>query len=156
VQRVLAEAFPTNVEAKLVEALRGATDPQISLVAEDDRGDVVGHVLFTPVAIRSSPVSSRAIGLGPMGVRPDAQRRGVGSALVKKGLAACRGIREPVVFVLGHRAYYPRFGFRPAWDLGLYYRVPGPNPHFMVLELEAGALRGRRGEVSYAPGFDAS
>jgi putative acetyltransferase len=54
--------------------------------------------------------------------------------------------------VLGHPDYYPRFGFRPAWDFGLYYGVPGANPAFMVCELRPGALRGHGGEVVYHAG----
>ena len=129
--------------------------PQLSLVAEHPAGDVIGHILFTPVGIRSSSSASRAMGLGPMAVLPDHQRQGVGSALVEAGLSACRAAGEFLVVVLGHPSYYPRFGFRPAWDLGLYYIAPGPNVAFMVCELEDGALRGRSGEVLYHPAFDA-
>ena len=89
-----------------------------------------------------------------MAVLPRCQRRGVGTALVEAGLEACREAGEPVVVVLGHPDYYPRFGFRPAWDAGLYFLSPGPNPAFMVRELEAGALAGRRGQVRYHPAFD--
>ena len=62
---------------------------------------------------------------------------------------------EFVVVVLGHPSFYPRFGFRPAWDHGLYYIAPGPNAAFMVAELERGALEGRSGEVVYHAAFDA-
>jgi putative acetyltransferase len=88
-------------------------------------------------------------------VLPDLQRQGVGSALIDAGLSACRAIGELVVVVLGRPGYYPRFGFRPAWDFGLYYATPGPNPAFMVCELAPGALRGRSGEVRYHAAFDA-
>jgi Predicted acetyltransferase len=63
--------------------------------------------------------------------------------------------RERVVVVLGHPSYYPRFGFEPAWDFELYYAKRGPNPAFMVCELERGSLQGRRGEVVYHPAFSA-
>jgi len=154
VRRVLSAAFPTEVEADLVDALRGTTDPWLSLVAEDDEREVNGHILFTPVEVHSPTGVSSALGLGPMAVHPLHQRRGVGSALVRAGLSACRDVGALVVVVLGHPAYYPRFGFRPAWDFGLYYRAPGRNPACMVLELEPGALRGRSGEVRYHPAFD--
>jgi putative acetyltransferase len=153
VREVLVRAFPSDAEARLVEALRGKTEPQVSLVAEDPRGGVIGHVLFTPVEIRSKLESSTAIGLGPLAVMPERQRAGVGIALARAGLAACAAIEEPVVLVLGDPDYYSRFGFRPAWDFGLHYRAPGPNPAFMVCELRPGALRGRRGEVVYHAAF---
>ncbi len=154
IHRVVARAFPSDAEARLVETLRGLAERRISLVAEDGGGEVVGHILFTPVEIRSAGGTSHALGLGPMAVMPDLQCRGVGSALVRAGLAACRAGGETVVVVLGHPSYYPRFGFERAWDHGLYYGAPGPNPAFMVCQLQPGALRGRSGEVRYSPAFD--
>ena len=154
VRDVLVRAFESDGESRLVDALRGQTDPQVSLVAVDPTGGVIGHILFTPVAIRGSERSSRAIGLAPMAVLPEHQRGGVGSALIRAGLAACAALGERVVVVLGHPDYYPRFGFAPAWDHGLYYGRPGPDPAFMVCELEHGALRGHSGEVVYHTAFD--
>jgi len=153
IHTLLAGAFPTDAEARLVAALRGATEPQVSLVAEGGGAEIVGHILFTPAEIRSPGEPGRAMALGPMAVRPGRQRQGVGSALVRAGLAACREAGERRVVVLGHPAYYPRFGFAPAWDFGLYYRAPGRNPAFLALELEPGALRGPGGEVRYHPAF---
>jgi putative acetyltransferase len=91
--------------------------------------------------------------LGPMAVRPDRQRRGLGSALVRQGLAACRSLDHDVVVVVGHPAFYPRFGFVPARPLGLLCEYPVDEEAFMVSELTPGALRGRRGVVMYAPAF---
>jgi putative acetyltransferase len=151
---VLARAFPSDAEARLVDTLRGSTDPQVSLVAVDAQGTIVGHILFTPVEIRSRASGCRAMALGPMAVRPEDQRKGAGSALVEAGVSACAAANELVVVVLGHPDYYLRFGFQPAWDFGLYYGAPGANPAFMVRELQLGALRDRRGEVVYHAAFD--
>lgn len=148
---MLTRAFPTDAEARLVDALRERAERCISLVAETKPGAVVGQILFTPVEIGSA---SCAVGLAPMSVVPELQRRGIGSALVKAGLSACRAAGERAVVVLGHVDYYPRFGFRPASDHGLYYRNPGPEPAFMALELEPNALQGRTGEVRYHEAFD--
>lgn len=86
-----------------------------------------------------------------MAVRPDRQRRGIGSRLIRDGLAMCRGRGHRVVVVLGHADYYPRFGFSPA--LAERLRSPFPGPHFMALELVPGALDGVVGEVRYPPPF---
>lgn len=153
VRAVLAEAFPSDAEARLVDALRGRTRPWVSWVAEAPDSAVIGHILFTPVEIRSPGRTGTAMGLGPMAVAPGRQRQGVGSALVEAGLSACRELGELVVVVLGHPSYYPRFGFQPAWDRGLYYASPGPDPAFLVNELEAGALGDRSGEVVYHAAF---
>lgn len=148
-----ARAFGGPNEARLVDALRESAKPQISLVALRENR-VVGHIFFSPVTVGSGARAWSAIGLAPMAVEPEWQNRGVGSALVRSGLAACRAIRRPVVFVLGHPQYYPRFGFRPAPPLGLRFRGPEFNPAFLVAELEPGALAGRTGEVRYLPDFD--
>ena len=84
-----------------------------------------------------------------MDIRRNNRRGGRCRSLHQGDVGAC------AVVVLGHPTYYPRFGFAPAWDAGLYYRAPGPNPSFMVLELEPAALRGHGGEVRYHPAFDA-
>ena len=136
-----------------MEGLRAAGAAVISLVAERE-GAVVGHVLFSPVTGEGEAQAWDALGLGPMAVAPVAQRRGIGSALVRAGLAACRAQGHLVVLVLGHPAYYPRFGFRPAATAGLRWEH-GHDEAFFVAELEPGALGGRSGVVRYRPEFDA-
>jgi len=153
VYEVNSQAFATTVEAELVEALRAAAIPLISLVAELDRG-IVGHILFSPVRIRSESHKYRAVALGPMAVRPDLQRRGIGSQLVVAGLEACARQQEFVVFVLGHPDFYPRFGFAPAGCTGLHFKEEQFDPYFFVAELREGALEGLSGWVEYHPAFD--
>jgi putative acetyltransferase len=97
----------------LVDALRGQTDPQISLAADHPADGVIGHILFTPVEIHSPAQRSTAIALGPMAMAPEHQRTGVGSALVQAGRSACAEAGEFAVVVLGYPDYYRRFGFRP-------------------------------------------
>jgi putative acetyltransferase len=152
VREVNLRAFPTSAEADLVDALRAQVQPWISLVALQD-GQVAGHALYTPVHVQSA-VPWAAMALGPMAVLPELQRRGIGSALIRAGLAGCRRIGHPVVFVLGHAEYYPRFGFAPAPPQGLTCDWPVPDDVFMVAELEPGALAGRTGRVKYHPAFD--
>jgi putative acetyltransferase len=150
-----ARAFGQPGEGQLVKALWNRVHPSISLVAElEDR--LVGHILFSPVWVEGpEPAGTRfrAIALGPMSVDPPHQNRGIGSALVRAGLEACRSERELVVFVLGHPRYYPRFGFRPAASQGIGCEFPVPDDVFLVQELEPGALGGRTGTVRYHPEF---
>jgi len=150
---VQAKAFGREGEARLVDRLRAEASPIVSLVATLADG-VVGHVMFSPVTIHEEARATRALGMAPVGVLPAHQRSGIGQQLVRDGLEACKSIGEHAVFVLGHVSYYPRFGFAPAWERGFYYRSPGPNPAFMVIELEAGALPPGGGEVRYHPVFD--
>ena len=147
-----AHAFPSDGEARLVDALRAAGAATISRVAECG-GQVVGHVLFSPVRVEGPGGSFEAQGLAPVAVAPERQRDGIGSALVRAGLAACRDAGHPIVFVLGHATYYPRFGFEPAAPRGLFYsdRTRDYTPVFFVAELAPGALAGRTGIVHYRP-----
>ena len=151
VRDVNQQAFAGPVEARIVDALRGSSG-SISLVATVDER-VVGHILFTPVAIEPRPADIRVAGLGPMSVRPDLQRLGVGSELVRVGLQTCRRHNYSAVVVVGHPEYYPRFGFRPADTWGLTYVDPVPREVFMATELEPGALAGCAGIVRFRPEF---
>lgn len=162
VAAVHAEAFApmypdaTPVEPGLVDALRASEAwlPPLALVAEID-GAVVGHVCVTRATLCSrgeGPDELPALGLGPLGVREAHKRRGVGSALMHAVLGAADALDEGVVVLLGHPDYYPRFGFRPAADLGIEPEVPEWAPHFQARPLTAYRPR-LRGTFRYAAPF---
>jgi putative acetyltransferase len=123
------------VEAPLVDWLRAspAWIPELSLVAVDSSGDVVGHVVCTRATVGSAPV----LALGPLSVRPDWQRRGVGKALMHAVLGAGDALGEPLVALLGSTTYYPRFGFRLASEYGITPRHPEWAEDFQVRALTA-------------------
>ena len=150
VRAVTEAAFGQPDEADLVGRLR-AVPGYLALVAEVD-GEVVGHVAFTPVAL-DPPASVDVRGLAPMAVAPGRQRAGVGSALVRAGLAACRADGAEAVVVLGHPEYYPRFGFAPGPPRGIACEYDVPAEAFMVLDLVPGALDGTEAVVRYDPAF---
>jgi putative acetyltransferase len=151
VRRVNELAFDGTTEADIVDALRGSEAwlPELSLVAEDDAG-IVGHALFSLVRLDSGP---ELLSLGPMAVLPDRQRAGVGSALVRKGLERARSTEYPLVVVLGHPDYYPRFGFRPARPYGIETPYDAPDEAWMVLPLPAYDERAR-GIVLYPSAWE--
>lgn len=153
VSRVIEAAFAQPDEAALVDALREVAHPHISLVAAlDDR--VVGHIFFSPVSIESEGRAFTAMGLAPLAVLPEYQGKGIGSQLVREGLKECLSLGHNVVVVLGHPHYYPRFGFAAARAKGITCEYDVPDEHFMVAELEPGALAGRKGLVKYHPAFN--
>lgn len=152
VRRIVNEAFESSAEASLVEHLREQASPLISLVAEES-GSVVGHIMFSPVTIEN--FDGLIFGLAPMAVAPSRQRHGVGSALVREGLERCRAFGAVGVVVLGHPAYYPRFGFASASGFGLSSVYEVPDDAFMALELVAGGFGPAAGQVNYHPAFNA-
>ena len=149
---VTTEAFGRPDEAGLVERLRARARPYLALVAVADSA-VVGHIVFAPITLHCYQAPYTITALAPMAVRPAWQRRGIGSALVREGLAACRAAGHDVVVVVGHPAFYARFGFGPARPRGLMSEPPFPDETFMVAELTPDALRGRRGVVLYSADY---
>jgi putative acetyltransferase len=148
----VAPAGSEPVEVGLVRALRDDVGwvPALSLVAEASDGQVIGHVVGSEGAVDDTP----AIGLGPIGVLPEHQGHHVGHALIHAVLAAADALDYPLVVLLGHTDYYPRFGFVPATRL----RISPPDPmwgeHFQARPLamhrpELG------GTFRYAAPFDA-
>jgi putative acetyltransferase len=151
VRAVNAAAFASTAEADLVAALREQARQLVSLVAESG-GVVVGHILFSPVTI-DGRAGLKIMGLAPMAVSPEQQRRGVGTALVKAGLELCRQLGAGAAVVLGHPSYYPRFGFQPAARFGIGCEYDAPEDAFMLLELQPGYLRGVSGTARYHAAF---
>lgn len=138
------------IEAGLLDRLREDPGwlPRLSLVAED-AGSVVGHVVCTRGHLGDVPV----LGLGPIAVRPDRQRAGIGQALVHAVLGAADALDEPLVVLLGNPDFYGRFGFGPAADLGIGSPDPAWGRYFQARPLAAWP-DGLTGAFRYAAPFD--
>jgi predicted N-acetyltransferase YhbS len=137
-------------EQDLVDRLRKsqAFIPELSLVAESD-GKVIGHILFTKMKIGGHP----SLALAPVAVLPEYQKQGVGGKLIREGHRIAKELGFNSVILVGHPAYYPRFGYSPAskWKITAPFEVP--DKAFMVLELVEGGLTGVTGMIEYAPEF---
>jgi len=143
-------AFGGDYEADLIARLRADRLVIASLVAQV-RAKIVGHILFSMLPTEMDGRTIRAAALAPMAVQPELQNQGIGSKLVEEGLKAARARRIEAVVVLGHPAYYPRFGFSA--DLARRLAAPFSGEAFMALELVPGALDGSMGSVSYPAAF---
>ena len=151
IRQVNVAAFGGALEADLVDRLRDRGKLLVSMVAQSDLA-LVGHIAFSRVIVESH-AGLRGVGLAPMAVLPPIQARGIGSALVQAGLDRCRRLQYEFAVVLGHAAYYPRFGFMPASRFALRCSWDVPDDVFMALELRPGALAGAAGLVAYEPEF---
>ena len=150
---VNSEAFETEAEANLVNALRSSGCTYISFVAETEN-NVVGHILFTPVELSSNKNQLSIMGLAPMAVLSARQNKGIGSKLVKVGLERCQSLGYDAVVVLGHPNYYPKFGFVPSIKYGIKSEYEVPDEVFMILELVPGALKNHMGVIKYHEAFN--
>lgn len=136
--------FSDGDEQHLVNRLRADEDLTLSLVAEDAER-IVGHIAFSPVTI--SDGAKDWFGLGPVSVWPELHHKGIGSALIRRGLADMKQRGARGVVLLGSNVYYPRFGFTHEPQL----TYPGPPAEFFQALLIEGNLPS--GEVKFAPGF---
>ena len=145
VARVIEAAFGDRSVAEFAARIRASAGyvPELAFVAKED-GEVVGHTMLSEIVLvgHERPL----LILTPMAVRPDRQRTGVGSALVRAALETADARGEPLVLVEGVPSYYPRFGFRSATALGIERpdaRIPEEAWLVAPLRRFDPALRGR-------------
>lgn len=135
IRAVLDAAFGRGHEGDIVEHLRQDGDVLFELIEETD-GEVIGHIVFSRLWADSANLYAA---LAPLAVRPDLQRTGAGQRLTRAGLEMAKEFGAHAVIVLGHPAYYPRFGFSQAAAEKIASPYSG-LPAFMALEVEPGAL----------------
>ena len=148
IRAIVTAAFPTDAEARLVDALRVNGKAIYSFVAVDDTDEVLGHIMFSPV---TTPLpTAKGLGLAPVAVKPEFQNQGVGSQLIHSSLIECKADGFDFIVLLGNPAYYQRFGFQAASAFGLQNEY-GVDEEFMVLPLSDRELP--KGLVQYADEF---
>jgi len=155
IKNVNDAAFGQENEGILVEKLRKNDNYEnaISLVAELNN-KLVGHILFFPVQIINNENSYESLALAPMAVLPAYQNKGIGKDLVYSGLESAKDRGYRSVIVLGHKDYYPKFGFEMAknWNIKAPFDVA--NEFFMAIELIENGLRNVSGTVKYPEEFN--
>ena len=149
IRSVHEAAFPTALEAGLVEQLEADGDVVLSYVAEES-GAVVGHVLLSRMTVTADGRNWRGLGLAPIGVLPTSQGQGIGGALIREALRAAATSGEEIVFLLGEPDYYRRFGF--ATETAAPFASPYAGPYFMAHILSDASLP-EAGRADYAVAF---
>jgi predicted N-acetyltransferase YhbS len=155
--RALHDAvFGEPDEGEIVDGIRGTDDAVDggSLVALDGGGAVIGHLLASRGFIVGGDGVERAVWmLGPFAVREDIQGRGVGARLMREQISRATKRGVPLICLLGHASYYPRFGFVPARSMGIEPPQPWADEHWQALRLPAYSPD-LRGVARYAAPFE--
>ena len=142
---LLNRTFGPDRFGKTVYRLREQAEavPALSKVALGDNGELLASLRFWPIDIEGTP----AILLGPLAVEPSLQGRGVGRALVRRGLSRGKALGYDLCVVVGEPEYYQPFGFIEAMPRGLVLHGPVDPRRFQVLEMTPGALEGVSGLI---------
>ena len=146
-------AFQQENESKLIEKIRKGKNfvPDLSLVAKID-DEIVGHILFSRIKIVGDSIFE-SLALAPVAVIPEFQKQGIGAELIKKGIEKAKELGFDSIIVLGHKEYYPKFGFKRAsnWSIECPFEVP--DEAFMAIELTEKAFEDKAGTVRYPDEF---
>jgi predicted N-acetyltransferase YhbS len=159
VHELIASAFQNEEhsdhrEQFLVERLRKskAFIAELSLVAEIEN-EIVGHIMLTKIQIENENKSFESLALAPVSVKPEFQRKGIGSKLITESHAIAKSLGYQSIIVLGHEEYYPRFGYE--WTSKYHIKMPFdvPEENCMVISLSENGLLGVNGKVVYPKEF---
>lgn len=152
----LNEEYSDKKEHLLVNRIRksDAFIPELSLVALNQGEDVIGHILLSKIKIKDGDIEVDSLALAPVSVTPEYQKKGIGSQLIHAALKNAKDLGYRSVIVLGHKDYYPKFGFKPAsfWHIQAPFEVP--DEVFMALELTPNSLEKVQGVVHYSKAFE--
>ncbi|AKF94726.1 N-acetyltransferase [Brevibacillus laterosporus] len=151
----LNEEYSDKKEHLLVNRIRksDAFIPELSLVALNQAKDIIGHILLSKIKIVDGDNAVDSLALAPVSVAPEYQKKGIGSKLIHAALKSAKELGYRSVIVLGHKDYYPKFGFKPAslWNIQAPFEVP--DEVFMALELTDNSLENVQGFVHYSKVF---
>ncbi|TCZ79873.1 N-acetyltransferase [Paenibacillus albiflavus] len=142
-------------EAQLVEKIRHTDGfiPELSIVAEQEN-QILGHILLSKASVVDGDKECEVIVLAPIAVHPDDQKRGIGGKLIQEGVKRCKAAGYPLILLIGHPTYYPKYGFKPARSYGLnLQQFEVPDNVFMVKEVIEGSLGTIKGELKYPAVF---
>lgn len=142
-------------EQFLVEKLRksDAFIPELSLVAEDEKGTIAGHILFTKLSIENGSETFESLALAPVSVKPEFQNQGIGGQLIREGHRIAQQLGYQSVILIGHEEYYPKFGYEKTSNFGISFPFEIPEVNGMAIELIKDGLKNKKGMVKYPKEF---
>ena len=152
IDRLLKSVFETDAEANLVMSLRENSHLTLSFVACSDEGEVVGHVMFSPLTLQGEDHNWQ--GLAPLAVREDFRGQGIARSLMEEAFSSLRDFGYPACVVLGDPSFYSKVGFKAASEFGFQCRWDVPEGAFQAIELVEGVFSGHSGTIEYSPEFN--
>lgn len=144
-----------HTEHLLVERLRKSESyvPDLSLVAETADGQIAGHILLSKVKIVGDKGVFTVLALAPLSVLPQFQRQGIGGMLIREAHKKASDLGYVAAVLLGHKDYYPKFGYKKASLFGIKFPFDVPDDYCMVVELRKDGLEDLHGTVQYPDAF---
>ena len=152
ISQTIVAAFGQIDEAHLVRQLRDDGDLVLSLV-NDDQGSITGHIALSAMSAMANGRKLRALGLAPVSVLPEFQRKGIGKALINAAIAYARQSGIQIIFLLGDPAYYGKFGFSVENAKG--FASPYAGPYWQANILDESLQLPMTGAAEYARAFQA-
>ncbi|MBP1589773.1 MAG: N-acetyltransferase [Kiritimatiellae bacterium] len=163
VENLVREAFwnvyrPGCLEHYVLHCLRDdpAFVPELDFVMEAE-GQLIGQCMCMRAEIHADdgrviPIMT----LGPIGILPELQRRGLGKAILDHTLAQATTMGFGAVCFEGNLDFYGKSGFSHASDFGIrYHGLPegADASFFLCRELQPGYLAGITGEYATPAGY---
>ncbi|CAN5331023.1 N-acetyltransferase [soil metagenome] len=147
--------YSDKKEQLMVERLRqsSAFIPQLSLVAQANTGELVGHILLTRLHIQHQHQRYPGLALAPLSIPPAYQNQGNGSHLIRSSHAIAQSLGYAYSIVLGHATYYPKFGYERLSQYAIELPIQVADENSMIMALQENGLAGVRGKVVYANEF---
>ena len=122
------------------------------MVAEFN-GIIVGHILLTKLIIQNRNEIIESLALAPISVLPDYQKKGIGSALILEAHKIAKEMGFKSIILLGHKEYYPRFGYEPTSKYNIESPFNVPDENYMIKFLDNDSIREISGKVVYPKEF---
>ncbi len=162
IDQVLFQAFENHPfsdqgERELVSRIQNSKNhkEELSLVAKDEEGKVLGYLLLTPLKIVSEKDQLQYTGLvmAPLAVLPSHQNKGVGTELVKAAHEAAQNLNYPFILLLGPDKFFNKFNYVScvSQDVGFHFHVP--EQYALIKELIPNTLEQINGMVHYPEAF---
>lgn len=126
---------------------------ELAFVAESD-GHIVGNIICSKAIIRNDKEQHEIVAIGPIGVIPEYQKKGIGSLLMKQAIDRARDMGFAGIVLYGDPKYYHRFGFVSADNYAVTTGEGTNFDAFMILELDHGKMKGITGRCFEDQAFE--